>query len=96
MLIVWVHNDLTGVTNQPHVRCGFVAPAKSSALLGIWVCSGRHCPVSSFRYSGHTRPGLAGAIAERQPYVELRKERGAEARLSIMLDYRVVASIWRW
>ncbi|KAF4462137.1 hypothetical protein FALBO_11058 [Fusarium albosuccineum] len=39
---------------------------------------------------------MAGAIAERQPYVELRKERGAEARLSIMLDYRVVASIWRW
>ncbi|CAG2011472.1 unnamed protein product [Fusarium graminearum] len=39
---------------------------------------------------------IAGAIAERQPYVELRKEGGAEARSSIMLDYRVVASIWRW
>lgn len=39
---------------------------------------------------------MAGAIAERQPYVELRKERGAEATLSIMLDYRVVTSIWRW
>ena len=39
---------------------------------------------------------MAGAIAERQPYIELRKEGGAEARSSIMLDYRVVASIWRW
>ncbi|KAH7304753.1 hypothetical protein B0I35DRAFT_362860 [Stachybotrys elegans] len=39
---------------------------------------------------------MAGALAERQPYVELRKEQGAGASLSILLDYRVVASIWRW
>ncbi|KAM5350120.1 hypothetical protein ACJ41O_006625 [Fusarium nematophilum] len=39
---------------------------------------------------------IAGSIAERQPYVELRKENGAEARLSVLLDYRVTASVWRW
>ncbi|KAH7140071.1 hypothetical protein B0J13DRAFT_586549 [Dactylonectria estremocensis] len=39
---------------------------------------------------------MAGSIAERQPYVELRNEDGAEARKSILLDYRVTASIWRW
>ncbi|KAH7268398.1 hypothetical protein B0J15DRAFT_533811 [Fusarium solani] len=39
---------------------------------------------------------IAGSLAERQPYVELRKEGGADARVSILLDYRVVASIWRW
>jgi hypothetical protein len=39
---------------------------------------------------------MDGVIAERQPYVEPRKERGAKARFSIMLDCRVVASIWRW
>ncbi|KAK7420239.1 hypothetical protein QQX98_002894 [Neonectria punicea] len=39
---------------------------------------------------------IASSVAERQPYVELRKEGGAEARKSILLDYRVVASIWRW
>ncbi|KAF7550009.1 hypothetical protein G7Z17_g6006 [Cylindrodendrum hubeiense] len=39
---------------------------------------------------------IASSIAERQPYVELRKEGGAEARKSILLDYRVTASVWRW
>ncbi|KPM36208.1 hypothetical protein AK830_g10349 [Neonectria ditissima] len=39
---------------------------------------------------------IAASIAERQPYVELRKDTGAEARKSILLDYRAVASIWRW
>lgn len=39
---------------------------------------------------------IAGSTAERQPYVELRKADGAEARKSILLDYRVTASIWRW
>ncbi|KAI8716569.1 hypothetical protein NCS52_00951000 [Fusarium sp. LHS14.1] len=39
---------------------------------------------------------IAGSLAERQPYAELRKEGGADARVSILLDYRVVASIWRW
>ena len=39
---------------------------------------------------------IAGAIAERQPYVELRNESGADAKRSVLLDYRVTASIWRW
>ncbi|KAH7166566.1 hypothetical protein EDB81DRAFT_919062 [Dactylonectria macrodidyma] len=39
---------------------------------------------------------IAGSIADRQPYVELRNEGGTEARKSILLDYRVTASIWRW
>ncbi|OHW96567.1 DUF3433 domain-containing protein [Colletotrichum incanum] len=39
---------------------------------------------------------IASSLAERQPYVELRKDGGADARVSILLDYRVVAIIWRW
>lgn len=39
---------------------------------------------------------IAGSLAERQPYVELRNPNGAPARTSVLLDYRVTASIWRW
>ncbi|GKT44400.1 uncharacterized protein ColSpa_04581 [Colletotrichum spaethianum] len=39
---------------------------------------------------------ISASLAERQPYVELRKDGGAEARKSILLDYRVVATVWRW
>ncbi|KAM0499433.1 hypothetical protein ACHAP8_005588 [Fusarium lateritium] len=39
---------------------------------------------------------IACAIAERQPYVELRARGGAEARKSILLDYRVTPLILRW
>ncbi|KAL8393224.1 hypothetical protein RB595_003134 [Gaeumannomyces hyphopodioides] len=37
---------------------------------------------------------IAGAIATRQPYVELR--RGAAAKKSILLDYRATFILWRW
>lgn len=39
---------------------------------------------------------IACAIADRQPYVELRKRGGAEARKSILLDYRVTPVVLRW
>ncbi|CAG7558140.1 unnamed protein product [Fusarium equiseti] len=39
---------------------------------------------------------IACAIAERQPYVELRKDGGAAAKKSIMLDYRVNPVVFRW
>ncbi|EMT72609.1 hypothetical protein FOC4_g10004079 [Fusarium odoratissimum] len=39
---------------------------------------------------------IACAIAERQPYVELRSRGGAEARKSILLDYRVTPVVFRW
>ncbi|KAF4332389.1 hypothetical protein FBEOM_13815 [Fusarium beomiforme] len=39
---------------------------------------------------------IACAIAERQPYVELRATGGAEARKSILLDYRVTPVVLRW
>ncbi|CEI70358.1 hypothetical protein FVEN_g1131 [Fusarium venenatum] len=39
---------------------------------------------------------IACAIAERQPYVELRARGGAEARKSILLDYRVTPVVFRW
>ncbi|KAH7130834.1 hypothetical protein EDB81DRAFT_660861, partial [Dactylonectria macrodidyma] len=39
---------------------------------------------------------IAGAISDRQPYVELRKRGGCEARTSILLDYRVFPVFWRW
>ncbi|EFQ35757.1 hypothetical protein CGRA01v4_01576 [Colletotrichum graminicola] len=39
---------------------------------------------------------IAGAIAERQPYVELRKDGGSEARMSVIVDYRFINSLWRW
>ncbi|KAH7139648.1 hypothetical protein B0J13DRAFT_608907 [Dactylonectria estremocensis] len=39
---------------------------------------------------------IAGAISDRQPYVELRKRGGCEARTSILLDYRVLPVVWRW
>jgi hypothetical protein len=39
---------------------------------------------------------IACAIAERQPYVELRTRGGAEARNSILLDYRVTPVVLRW
>ncbi|KAH6886745.1 hypothetical protein B0T10DRAFT_575002 [Thelonectria olida] len=39
---------------------------------------------------------IAGAISDRQPYVELRKRGGCEARRSILLDYRVFPVFWRW
>jgi hypothetical protein len=39
---------------------------------------------------------IACAIADRQPYVELRTRGGAEARKSILLDYRVTPVVLRW
>ncbi|KAG8670374.1 hypothetical protein FPOAC2_09729 [Fusarium poae] len=39
---------------------------------------------------------IACAIAERQPYVELRARGGAEASKSILLDYRVTPVVLRW
>ncbi|KAH6986958.1 hypothetical protein EDB80DRAFT_817618 [Ilyonectria destructans] len=39
---------------------------------------------------------IAGAISDRQPYVELLKPVGCEARTSILLDYRVFPVFWRW
>ncbi|KAH6956192.1 hypothetical protein DER45DRAFT_566288 [Fusarium avenaceum] len=39
---------------------------------------------------------IACAIADRQPYVELRASGGAEARKSILLDYRVTPVVLRW
>jgi hypothetical protein len=39
---------------------------------------------------------IACAIAERQPYVELRTRGGAEARKSILLDYRITPVVLRW
>ncbi|KAM0421234.1 hypothetical protein ACHAPT_010956 [Fusarium lateritium] len=53
-------------------------------------------PSFAFSLFGAYWAWIAGSLAERQPYVELRKEVGADARRSILLDYRVVASIWRW
>lgn len=53
-------------------------------------------PSFAFSLFGAYWAWIAGSIAERQPYVELRKERGAPAKTSVLLDYRVVASIWRW
>ncbi|RYP72288.1 hypothetical protein DL771_004262 [Monosporascus sp. 5C6A] len=39
---------------------------------------------------------IAGAVATRQPYVELRRRRGAAAASSILLDYRCTPALWRW
>ncbi|RYP22784.1 hypothetical protein DL765_001493 [Monosporascus sp. GIB2] len=39
---------------------------------------------------------IAGAVATRQPYVELRRRRGAAAASSILLDYRCTPVLWRW
>ncbi|KAH7347585.1 hypothetical protein B0T11DRAFT_291540 [Plectosphaerella cucumerina] len=39
---------------------------------------------------------IAHSLAERQPYVELRKDSGADAKRAVLLDYRVVGSVWRW
>jgi hypothetical protein len=39
---------------------------------------------------------IACAIADRQPYVELRKRAGAKARKSILFDYRVTPVVLRW
>jgi len=37
---------------------------------------------------------ISEAVAERQPYVELRN--GADAERSIFLDYRAIPVLWRW
>lgn len=39
---------------------------------------------------------IASSLADRQPYVELRKEGGSDARRTVLLDYRVVAAPFRW
>jgi len=39
---------------------------------------------------------IAGALAERQPYVELRRHGGVTADQSILLDYRATPTLWRW
>ncbi|RYO93930.1 hypothetical protein DL764_007906 [Monosporascus ibericus] len=39
---------------------------------------------------------IASAVATRQPYVELRRGRGAAAASSILLDYRCTPSLSRW
>ncbi|KAK1963810.1 hypothetical protein LY78DRAFT_739536 [Colletotrichum sublineola] len=53
-------------------------------------------PSLAFSLFGAYWAWIAGSIAERQPYVELRKDGGADARVSVLLDYRVVATVWRW
>lgn len=39
---------------------------------------------------------IASALAERQPYVELRRPGGVTADKSILLDYRATPTLWRW
>ncbi|KAF4981712.1 hypothetical protein FZEAL_2514 [Fusarium zealandicum] len=39
---------------------------------------------------------ISGAISERQPYVDLRKEHGASAKTTVLLDYGAVPVLWRW
>lgn len=53
-------------------------------------------PSFAFSLFGAYWAWIAGSLAERQPYVELRNPNGAPASTSILLDYRVTASIWRW
>ncbi|KAK2028249.1 hypothetical protein LX32DRAFT_673623 [Colletotrichum zoysiae] len=53
-------------------------------------------PSLAFSLFGAYWAWIAGSIAERQPYVELRKDGGSDARVSVLLDYRVVNSLWRW
>ncbi|KAK1997391.1 hypothetical protein LX36DRAFT_73448 [Colletotrichum falcatum] len=53
-------------------------------------------PSLAFSLFGAYWAWIAGSIAERQPYVELRRDGGSGAGTSVLLDYRVVAAIWRW
>ncbi|WQF78793.1 hypothetical protein CDEST_03807 [Colletotrichum destructivum] len=53
-------------------------------------------PSLAFSLFGAYWTWIASSLAERQPYVELRKAGGADAEVSILLDYRVVATVWRW
>ena len=39
---------------------------------------------------------IAGTLAIRQPYVELRKKGGSPAKKSVLLDYRTTFVVWRW
>jgi hypothetical protein len=39
---------------------------------------------------------IATAISDRQPFLELRKDGGAAAQQSVLLDYRFIPIFWRW
>ncbi|KAH6679887.1 hypothetical protein F5X68DRAFT_223707 [Plectosphaerella plurivora] len=53
-------------------------------------------PSFTFALFGAYWAWIAHSLAERQPYVELRKDAGSDARRAVLLDYRVVGSVWRW
>ncbi|KAF6811014.1 hypothetical protein CPLU01_15187 [Colletotrichum plurivorum] len=39
---------------------------------------------------------IAAAVSDRQPFIDLRKPGGADARQTVLLDYRFVPIFWRW
>ncbi|KAH7184549.1 uncharacterized protein B0J16DRAFT_340170 [Fusarium flagelliforme] len=97
LTIVSSTND--GFVTIPSRNASSPSPSSNSQTLSIsWDLGLLWTTLPSFVFSlfGAYWAWMTGAIAERQPYVELRKEGGSEPGSSIMLDYRVVASIWRW
>lgn len=53
-------------------------------------------PVLVFRLLAIYQDWITTSIAQRQPYVDLRKDGGAPARTTILLDYLAVPMLWRW
>jgi hypothetical protein len=53
-------------------------------------------PTLVFRLYSMYWDSITNALADRQPYVELAKDGGSEARKSILLDYKAVFILKRW
>jgi hypothetical protein len=53
-------------------------------------------PVLVFRILGLYWEWITSPISQRQPYVDIRKDGGATASKSILLDYLTVPILWRW
>lgn len=53
-------------------------------------------PVLVFRLLAIYQDWITASVAQRQPYVDVRKDGGATAQTTILLDYLAIPMLWRW